>query len=329
MLGKRRAFFFGITLSEIAFILFFALLLFSFYRFQADAEDIGNLGISIEECREQLRVINELQEQIRQALDDPEITPEEVIRRMTEVDRLTAEVIELDALAEKLQKELAGYSDIKAAIESASYDVASSEPSESPTERMKRALKLLEKLELWIRLVAPPGTFNSAAAAQQFALDTAEEKLRKFELPDGEFDPEETIDDVRQHLRDTQGQLQYCMNQLNTCKGGRDLPPCWVNEINPRKVDYLLEIDLHDDGLEIRPAPLMTRYDDFLRVPGASNLIGDRIVLEDFTTLAQPVLDHSNNLECRHYVIITDLSEISYKATLTIEDYFYKYVNKD
>ena len=329
MFSKRRAFFFGITLSEIGFILFFAILLFSFFRFQADAKDMDKCKIRFEECRVQLQLINELQEQIRQALNDPEITPEEVIRRMTEVDRLTVEVIESITLIEKLKKELADYSDIKAAIESASDDVASGDSTDSPTERMTRALELLEQLELWIRLVAPPVTFDSAAAAQQFALDAAEEKLRKRELPEGDVDSGETIDEVRQRLRDTQGQLEFCMNQLNTCKGGRDLPPCWVNAVNPRKVDYLLEIDLHDDGLEMRPAPLMSRHDDFLRVPGASSLIGDRIALEDFKTLAQPVLDHSNKLQCRHYVIITDLSEMSYKATLTIEDYFYKYVKKD
>jgi hypothetical protein len=324
MYGKRRAFFFGITISEIAFILFFAMLLFAFFQFSRDADRIAEDERIIEECREQVTLIQQLRDEIAAAINDPDITEEEVIRRMVEVNRLTAEVVELESLVEKLQGELDALGSVKSAIEAvASSD---SKTGEDPSERMRRALQLLIELELWIRSVAPPGTFDSPEEAQRFALEAAAEKLAP--VTDIEIDPEETKEDILRRLAEKDRQLNYCMSRLNECRGGRDLPPCWVNERNPSEIDFLLKIDLHDDGLEIRPGDEPSRQDDFLLVPGAKDLVGSRVSLDEFEKIAQVVFDHSDRRNCRHYVLITDRSERSYKSTLTIEEYFYKVVKQ-
>ena len=80
-------------------------------------------------------------------------------------------------------------------------------------------------------------------------------------------------------------------------------------------------------GAVLHAAPAY-RKPEFDGLVNAHRLTEERISLPTFEALAAPILAQTNSQNCRHYVRITDRSENAYKHTLTIEDYFYKFVNR-
>ena len=88
-------------------------------------------------------------------------------------------------------------------------------------------------------------------------------------------------------------------------------------------------IDIYEDGLLATKAAPEYREREFSDLVNTTELTNGVIDLDTFRQFATPILQFTNAKGCRHYVSITDKSENAYKAaTLTIEDYFYKYVNR-
>ncbi len=72
---------------------------------------------------------------------------------------------------------------------------------------------------------------------------------------------------------------------------------------------------------------------DFDLVAGASSLSNGTFSIPEFRRLATPLLNQSLADSCRHFVRITDETQVTKKAfktnLLTIEDFFYKYLERD
>ncbi len=291
MSADRRSFFFSTTLSEIGFILFFALLIFAFFQHQADRLELEVVTAEKDEVEASLELQQDaflrIDERLQFASDE---------ERKAFFDELVP-VLELQARFDALEKEstdrdtqLAELTEIQDLVS----DTAGN--SDRAAEEIRDALRLKEGID----------NFNEKTADQITDADSLAQKL-----------------DDSLRARDLEGQVRNLTDRL----GGRDLPPCWAHR-ETGNIEYLFDIVITDTGLLLTSAAPDYRRHEFDALINTDRLIRARISLRTFETLAAPILLVTNDQDCRHYVRITDRSESSYKFTLTIEDYFYKFVNR-
>ena len=291
MSADRRSFFFSTTLSEIGFILFFALLIFAFFQHQADRLELEVVTAEKDEVEASLELQQDaflrIDERLQFASDE---------ERKAFFDELVP-VLELQARFDALEKEstdrdtqLAELTEIQDLVS----DTAGN--SDRAAEEIRDALRLKEGID----------NFNEKTADQITDADSLAQKL-----------------DDSLRARDLEGQVRNLTDRL----GGRDLPPCWAHR-ETGNIEYLFDIVISDTGLLLTSAAPDYRRKAFDALSNTDRLIQGRISLSTFETLAAPILVVTNEQDCRHYVRITDRSESSYKFTLTIEDYFYKFVNR-
>ena len=316
MSADRRSFFFGTTLSEIGFILFFALLIFAFYQHQKDLLDLEvleaeneALGVSLESQQDAFSRINE---RLQFASDE---------ERKTFFDELVP-VLELQARFDALEKESTARDALLSELTEIQDLIADiSENRDGAAEEMRDALRLKEGLEQAF------GPANARSPELVSEAIKARDVIEKFN--ERTADRITDADSLAQRLddsllaRDLEGQVRNLAGRL----GGRDLPPCWAHR-ETGNIEYLFDIVITDSELLLTSAAPDYRRQEFDALINTDRLTQERISLNTFETLAAPILALTNDQDCRHYVRITDRSESSYKFTLTIEDYFYKFVNR-
>jgi len=308
MSQSSRSFFFGATLAEIGFILFFALLLFAFFQKMADNETIV----------EDERVIEELERQV--GLKESQLQMVEQVAQMSpeEQDRFFSELIPIAALQaeneklsnekEQLTNQLEELSTVKEILKRAAEKQSRSE------EEIKEALKTKDML----------GEVSPEQLAEALKLQSVIEDFNansEDKIDSNEKLAQRLVDSRR--VSDLQGQVRNLQGRL----GGRDLPPCWAHRETGR-IEYLFNVVIRDDGLVFSSAAPDYRMREYVDLVNTAALTAKLTDLATFETLAKPILDLTNAKGCRHYVSITDRSKNEYKATLTIEDYFYKFVNR-
>lgn len=129
---------------------------------------------------------------------------------------------------------------------------------------------------------------------------------------------------------DLRGQLAAYEDRFG--HGGRDHPPCWARPDTGR-VEYLLSITIREDGLLVEPAWPGDREQPAHALPGVEAMLGS-LSLDEFGSRADEVLAWSDAQEppCRHYVRVADRTatkETFKRSLLTIERYFYKYLERE
>lgn len=316
MSADRRSFFFGTTLSEIGFVLFFALLIFAFYQHQGDRRDLEEAQAENEELdalfESQQEAFSVINERLHSASDE---------ERQAFFDELVP-ALELQAKVEALEKESAARDTQLAElteVQDLIGDVSGNR--DGAAEEMREALLIKENLE---QAFGPADARSPELVAEAIKARDAIEKFNE-RTADRISDADSlarTLDDSLR-VRDLEGQVRNLTGRL----GGRDLPPCWAHR-ETGNIEYLFDIVISDEGLQLTPAAPDYRRQEFDALINTDRLTGNRISLGTFETLAAPILTVTNGQDCRHYVRITDRSENSYKFTLTIEDYFYKFVNR-
>ena len=314
--ADRRSFFFGTTLSEIGFILFFALLIFAFYQHQQDRRDLEAVAVENEELGSSLESQQDAFSRIDERLQSASVE-----ERKAFFDELVP-VLELKTRLEALEKESAAR-DARLAelteIQDLIADVSGN--GDAAAGEMREALRLKEGLE---QAFGPADARPTDLVSE---MQKAREVIEEFNARTA--DRITNADSLAQRLddslraRDLEGQVRNLAGRL----GGRDLPPCWANR-ETGHIEYLFDIVITDSGLLLTSAAPEYRRQEFDDLINTDRLTAGRISLDIFETLAAPILALTNGQDCRHYVRITDRSENSYKFTLTIEGYFYKFVNR-
>jgi len=316
MSADRRSFFFGTTLSEIGFILFFALLIFAFFQHQRDRSELEAVAAERGELEGSLKsqqdAFSRIEERLQFASDD---------ERKAFFDELVP-VLELQAKLDVLEREstardarLAELTEIQELVSDISGN------SDRAAGEIRDALRLKEGLEQAF------GPMNAPSPDLVSEVARARDVIEKFNQRTA--DRITDVDSLAQRLddslraRDLEGQVKNMAGRL----GGRDLPPCWASR-ETGDIEYLFDIIITDTGLLLTSAAPDYRRQEFDALVNTDDLTRGRISLSTFETLAAPILEQTNGQNCRHYVRITDRSESSYKFTLTIEDYFYKFVNR-
>jgi myosin heavy subunit len=314
--ADRRSFFFGATLSEIGFILFFALLLFAFYQRQTDSKTIEDVRAEAESLQAEIAArqaaLAELEKYI--ALDSEEerkaffselVPRKELANQNNELKRQNAE----------LEKKIEAFSELQAEISDLSGN------NDTLRENIEDAIELKKQVEdaLGDKSDVAPEDLAQALEAKQVIDEFNADATNPVQ------DPEALAQALEQSQRvgDLEGQVLNLRGRL----GGRDLPPCWAHR-QTGKVEFLFDLVITDEGLFFSSAAPEYRALEYRDIPNVDAITASRLQLDRFEVLAKPILDMSDRKQCRHYIAITDRSENAYKATLTVEDYFYKFVNR-
>lgn len=135
------------------------------------------------------------------------------------------------------------------------------------------------------------------------------------------------IDELKKTVTETKGQLAFCKKQLDA-RGGRDYPPCWVDESG--RVEFLFSIELHTNSVRVSPAWPLKRETDAKSLPGIDKILAKEHSYQSFPAQIRGIFDWSKNQnpQCRHYVqiksFISDAVQ-SDRSRLMVEDYFYKF----
>ncbi len=127
-------------------------------------------------------------------------------------------------------------------------------------------------------------------------------------------------------------QVTYMRRQLESINGtkGFGLPPCWVD--NSGKVQRLIAVEVTDQGLVVRPGWPVERNEDAKNLPKLQALIGDSKPqsVAAFHSVALPVLEwgQKRNPECRFYASVTVSAtrvDTSVAGQNAVFDHFFPY----
>lgn len=122
-----------------------------------------------------------------------------------------------------------------------------------------------------------------------------------------------------------QGQVAYLRKRLES-QGGRDLPPCWANA-ETGNIDYLFRMDIFPNGIKVTPIWAEHRNEEAKRIPNVEKLSGKLLLRNQFQQLVQPIRTLTDEMQCRHYVqmknYVHDLKTFN-NMRYAIEHVFYK-----
>lgn len=290
---KRNDQVFSLSITEIALILVFILVLF-----------IG-LNPELNQIEENKKAITEAEEKIRSTLSNTGVSnPDEVLSDLRKKVYKQVENETLKQEVNNLKSQLTTLTEIKSAI---------------GKESNKENLVHTEVMEA----MAVKKQIEEIMGKENIKEDNRQDVLKKF----GDFlknNPSNEKD-----IKDLKGQVAFLQNRLNA-HGGRDYPPCWVEE-KSGKIQFLFDIAITDDGLTVKKAWPSAREDDAINLPGINKFLSDVTfqTLSNFKKDASPIYQwsHTRDPECRHYVYITNMATnalFADRLRLGVEDFFYK-----
>lgn len=127
-------------------------------------------------------------------------------------------------------------------------------------------------------------------------------------------------------LSSCQGQTAYLNRRLNEQIGGFGLPPCWADSAG--RIQYIFDAVLTDAGVVLKDNKVPGREEDQATLPLNRMMFGEGMESVNFAAASQPLLDWSDDHECRFYVRLYDGLEAGgrerYKdLRRSVEGYFY------
>jgi len=140
---------------------------------------------------------------------------------------------------------------------------------------------------------------------------------------------EETLEAMKNKAANMKAQVTNMSARLRNA--GMGFPPCWADSLSG-KPEYIYSVELRQDSLQVERSWPEYREDEARKVNGALRLAGSSVSRQEFSQLAQPVLNWSKSQdpECRHFVIIEDTPATTKdqfkESMLLVENYFYKFL---
>ncbi|MDP3296577.1 MAG: hypothetical protein Q8N09_03135 [Thermodesulfovibrionia bacterium] len=293
---------FPLSITEIAFIIIFILILFIGLK----DRQIPEITKQREEIARKEQSTAQMLQKIHSVLKESGSTkPDEILSELIRKIDTQAENEHLKQKIENLEAELSILTEIKNMIQK------KADKDNILQEEIMTALALKNQLK---KITEKEGGDNNN---EQNLL----EKIKDFDKYNTEKDNE---------LKDIRGQLAFFQKQLEA-HGGRDYPPCWVNETTG-EIQFFLDIAISDEGLITKKAWSLEREEDALKLPGIDNFIRESPLqsLTEFKEKAFPIYQWSRkrNPECRHYVYIKSTATqapLERRLRWGVEDFFYKY----
>lgn len=281
------------SLSEIAFIFFFILLIFSVWNIgdtntkldQAEKEKkAAQQEISV--LTEESKALTEKINSINSLLKDEKINPDDIFERLI--------------LAEKEAKEL---SEVQKRNE---------ELSSLSEEQDKQLQKVADILEVKKKEVLDE--VAKVAIYKEFEKNPAQENIQK------------KIEHIVKKNNDLTGQNERLREQLNSQGNGLDHPPCWFDEQG--KTEFLYDIVIFEYSIQVFPGWPERRKTEALESNSIQKGLGTFLHRVEFLKATKAIFKDSVNQNCRHLVRVYDAdvngSRIKYKNLLrSIKQRFY------
>lgn len=137
---------------------------------------------------------------------------------------------------------------------------------------------------------------------------------------------EQLGDQVREN-GNLRGQLANAERRLQ--QEGLGYLACWAMDVGTP--DYLFDVALRGDGIQVRRGHRAERLADYKTLPIPAALLGRPLSDGEFIRLSRALFDYSETQNCRFFVRIFDLTapdqKVAYKRRLqTVETHFYKYL---
>jgi hypothetical protein len=291
---RRNDWVFNLSLTELAFVLIFVLLLL--------------VGVIVARGQER---------------------EERLAQEAADAQRMEALRDELGRVQAELERELAGAgvanaADFVSRLVEASRDRAETRRLRIELDRAQRELTALVEVQRILRESARPGLADYAEGAI-----VMRQEIERALGPVG--DPTQAGRElaalkqgVERETADLRGQVAYLRKRLDA-RGGRDFPPCWADANGT--VQYLFDIEIQPGGLRIAPGWPPEREADARRLPGIAALTPATLPLPAFRDAVAGIHAASVDARCRHYVRLTnrvsDLDTFN-RYRFAVEDYFYK-----
>lgn len=331
---KKNDSIFQLSLTEIAFILIFILLLLLGWLYMDATQKL----VKYKNENQQLSVQNEkLENDIERYGENYAVVSKalDIIESYSNADDLISKLNtvvknqeQLEALRLKLEKQDETITILTEALRENGLD-------DTNNENIKSELKTLIALKKQLL-----SKLNDSSMTQQDIiqyLSQAVELRKNIEAVLGDNISEQERNEALQTFlqkieenkvkenADLRGQVAYLQRRLNA-NGGRDLPPCWADE-ETGKPEFLLHIDITQAGLKIQPAWNDKRAEDVGIIPGLSDLVNKTLPREKFVQLAAPIRTYTDEKQCRHYVYIknhVNSLKLFNNSRYAIEHVFYK-----
>lgn len=340
---------FQLSLTEIAFTITFVLLLLLGYLISLQQQQLDGDRKAVAQAKaiqQRARDIAQAKEALDKALTDAGAgNPEEALTRLIAAEEMRRERDRLKQRIEELEEQITALTELKSILDRST----GAEPGAAAQREIAAALALQADIRKMLdQFQAATGApADSSREAVRAALGTAVAVRKAIKSQLGEdvspgaeavaitqlIDSAQQSRSIKSNLAvadkvnaDLRGQVAFLRNRLEA-RGGRDYPPCWADEKG--KVEFLLNVDLKPDVIEVTPGWPSNREADALALPGILEVLGAPAPLETFQSRIQGIFQWSrrHDPECRHFVRLrSQISDAvqSDRARLAIENYFYK-----
>lgn len=350
---------FQLSLTEIAFIVAFLLLLLLGYlvsKEQSEREAAEAALANLQSIERTTEALNDAKAELSSLLRGAGAAdPDELISKLVADEELRAERDLLRKQVADLDAKLTALTELKSQLAS----IPEATRADAMRDEVASALALQREVRAMVAQAPSegakeptkrtPGSTELLDSVRQ-ALTTTSELKRQLkeslgkQLPRGqEGQTIQAVLEAAKHYQDSsksgkspaaiqrensdlRGQVAFLKNRLDA-RGGRDYPPCWADENG--KVEFLFAIELLPDAVVVNPAWPARREAAARALPGMDVLLAGPHSTQKFISAVQGVFNWSKaqDPECRHYVQLkSSISDAvqSDRARLMVEGFFYK-----
>jgi hypothetical protein len=359
---KRNDQVFQLSLTEIAFILVFLLLLLLGWMVFQTERDRNHLLEQVKKGADANAVVaaarSAKEDLERLARESGAVDQSGVISQLVDREKLRADEATLRARINDLDKTVSALTEVKKAIDdrkangqagtdSVSRDIltglaltaavqgsmAVPPPNDGPGQGQPQDTpsreQLLTEARSALALKAAIERQLASRLGRKLQIGTETQLAEELVAATGKSvgdDRAHPMKSAESETKDLRGQVAFLKAKLGS-RGGRDYPPCWAEE-SSGKLQYLFTIDIRHDGLLIREAWSQARDADANLLPGVDKLLArSPISVAEFNTAMSGIDRASKAKNCRHYVLLRNhVKDLAVFNTYryAIEAYFYK-----
>ncbi len=292
------------SLTELAFIFFFILLLVSVWKLNEQEEKLSKL-------MDQESKISELKE---------------VNSELKEVNKEQAEII-------------ANLEAVSALIESINAKVGEDNFEEFFTEiaKLKEKVQRAEQLEVELKEAQSQLSFFQNEMTELLKTDDKQKILEEIrevavlktllaEVSPNGGDPSEILKQILLERNDALGQNNNLRQKIAQIGNGRDHPPCWA-DAKTGAIQFMFDVTILEDGVVFARGWPEVRNEQAMANPAIQAVLGEYKDNAAHIAKTRPIFEESVKNSCRHFVRISDkaISKDAFKKHLmAIEVHFYK-----
>lgn len=285
--GRSKSSILDTSLTELAFIFFFILLLVSVWKLneqESKLTELVTLNKNQQLIIQSTQAVSELIEKIREQVgeDNFEEYFSEIVKLKERVER--AKQLELELQRQESDLNL---------LKNKMAEIFKSEEIEQAIAKIEEIARVKELI--------------STALPNESQLDKA-------------------LNMLLIQLRDAKGQNNNLRQQIVKLGNGLDHPPCWADS-ETGSIEYMFDVTILEDGVTFARGWPDSRNEQAIADPNIAGVIGLYNNNEEHLMKTTIIYEDSVKNSCRHFVRISDkaISKDAFKKNLlAIEKHFYK-----